>query len=195
MPVYKEGDTSISAWGDVEAFSFIEAEEGVCEIDFLGPKERYFVVEGEITVRANDETAHYAKGGFFDPPRGARITINGNGKWKLCRVRGNWGEELGGSGIFGVTRSDVPQNPGFPANYPRNTSFDNHYHDCDEYWILFIGSGTAYSEGQPYDVSPGDCIATRAGDYHDFPICAEQVEAVFFETTLKGQKRTGHLWT
>ena len=32
------------------------------------------------------------------------------------------------------------------------------------------------------------------GHHHDFPEVFEPVRAVYFETTLEGQKRRGHLW-
>ena len=83
---------------------------------------------------------------------------------------------------------------GDPVPYPKTTNFDCHYHDCDEYWILFEGSGTAVSEGNSYVVGAGDCVATGMGHHHDFPDVAERVQAVYFETTLAGQQRVGHLW-
>ena len=48
--------------------------------------------------------------------------------------------------------------------------FDCHFHDCDEYWILFAGRGIAVSEGKRYEVASGDCVATGMGHHHDFPI-------------------------
>jgi len=32
------------------------------------------------------------------------------------------------------------------------------------------------------------------GHHHDFPLVATPVRAVFFETTLGGARRRGHLW-
>ncbi|MGH2616746.1 MAG: cupin domain-containing protein, partial [Thermomicrobiales bacterium] len=81
-----------------------------------------------------------------------------------------------------------------PVSYPKTTSFDSHYHDCDEYWIVWAGRGVAVSEGQEYEVGPGDCVATGMGHHHDFPRVQEPVQAVYFETTLQGAKRRGHLW-
>jgi len=68
-------------------------------------------------------------------------------------------------------------------------------HDCDEYWIILKGSGIAVSENVEYKFSAGDCIVTKAGDHHDIPIIYEEVFGVYFETTLIGKKRIGHLWT
>ena len=93
-----------------------------------------------------------------------------------------------------VPVSMEPHNAGDLADYERNASFDNHYHDCDEYWIVFSGSGRVVSEGISYEVGVGDCIATGCGHHHDFPMVYEPVSAVFFETTIIGEKRPGHLW-
>jgi mannose-6-phosphate isomerase-like protein (cupin superfamily) len=80
------------------------------------------------------------------------------------------------------------------VDYPKTTHFDSHYHDCDEYWILFQGRGIAVSEGKMYEVREGDCVATGMGHHHDLPRVIEPMKAVYFETTLEGQKRRGHLW-
>ncbi len=71
---------------------------------------------------------------------------------------------------------------------------EKHFHDHDETWIILAGRGIAVSEGNSYQVGPGDCVATEMGHHHDFPIVFQPVKAVFFETTLAGQKRHGHLW-
>jgi mannose-6-phosphate isomerase-like protein (cupin superfamily) len=83
---------------------------------------------------------------------------------------------------------------GDPVDYPKTNGMDSHYHDCDEYWIIYKGKGQAVSEGKLYEVGPGDCIATGRGHHHDFPIDHEPVRAVYLETDLEGKKRKGHLW-
>ena len=112
----------------------------------------------------------------------------------LIHMCGRWGEDTGGSGLFSVAAVENAQERGDPVSYPKNTTLDNHYHDCDEYWILFGGRGTAVSEGVHYEVGPGDCVATGMGFHHDFPQVTESVRAVYFETTMMGRKRGGHLW-
>jgi mannose-6-phosphate isomerase-like protein (cupin superfamily) len=37
-------------------------------------------------------------------------------------------------------------------------------------------------------------VITGAGDHHDLPEISTPIRAVYFETTLVGEKRTGHLW-
>jgi mannose-6-phosphate isomerase-like protein (cupin superfamily) len=110
------------------------------------------------------------------------------------RLSGRWGADLGGCGIFRVVRQDNPVNRGDPVSYPKTTSVDVHYHDCDEYWIMLEGAGTARVGARQIPVQPGDCVTIGMGHHHDFPLVDAPVKAVFFETTLEGAKRVGHLW-
>lgn len=112
----------------------------------------------------------------------------------IIRIGGKWNCETGTRGVFQLSESDNPKNIGDPTDYDRNTEFDNHYHDCDEFWILFGGSGEVVTEGKRYNVRAGDCVFTKAGDHHDFPVVHKTIEGVWFETSLVGQKREGHLW-
>ena len=83
---------------------------------------------------------------------------------------------------------------GRPGPYLKTTNFDTHYHDCDEYWVVWGGRGRGGLGGAGYEVGPGDCVATGMGHHHDFARVHEPVRAVYFETTLGGAKRLGHLW-
>jgi len=196
MPVFKQGEGNAPPWSELEVFSLEYIDAGQMKLfKWRGPKERYIGIEGDVKGLCDGNEYTIERGQVFDPPVGKDfMIIADNGRGGICRCCGNWGEELGGSGLFTVLASDNPVNSGDPANYPRNTTFDNHYHDCDEYWIVYEGSGAAYSEGIRYEVGVGDCIATGRGYHHDFPIVNESVLAVYFETTQTGQKRHGHLW-
>lgn len=44
---------------------------------------------------------------------------------------------------------------------------DGHYHDCNEYWLIFAGKAKVFSEGRSYYVKAGDVLCTKAGDEHD----------------------------
>lgn len=112
----------------------------------------------------------------------------------IIRIGGNWNDKTGSRGVFQLNKTDNPKNTGDQVDYERNTEFDNHYHDCDEFWILFSGSGEVVTEGNRYNVRAGDCVFTKAGDHHDFPIVHKTIEGIWFETSLIGQKREGHLW-
>jgi mannose-6-phosphate isomerase-like protein (cupin superfamily) len=56
------------------------------------------------------------------------------------------------------------------------------------------GGGTVRVGKRAYEVGVGDCFAIGLGHSHDFSTVTEPVKAVFFETTLEGAKRIGHLW-
>ena len=78
---------------------------------------------------------------------------------------------------------------------PGRLSTPPHSHGASEEIVFVLaGSGQSWQDEQVYEVGPGDCVATGMGHHHDFPLVVEPVRAVFFETTLAGQKRRGHLW-
>lgn len=75
----------------------------------------------------------------------------------------------------------------------RAADFDRHYHDADEYWLIFAGRAIILSEGIQYEVGPGDIVCTRMGEEHDFLHVLEPVRAFYVEKELQGLKRSGHL--
>ncbi|HPC35383.1 MAG TPA: cupin domain-containing protein [Candidatus Marinimicrobia bacterium] len=113
---------------------------------------------------------------------------------ELFQISGNWSNDRGTCGVFRLEPSEQAYNYGDLTDYDRNTVFDNHFHDCDEYWFIVKGQGIAVSERKSYTVQAGDCVITVAGEHHDFPIVHEPILAVWFEGSLKGKKRPGHLY-
>lgn len=71
--------------------------------------------------------------------------------------------------------------------------FDRHYHDCDEYWLIFAGKAKVMSEGKEYYVKPGDIVCTQAGDEHDVLEVYEDLQAFWFEDATPEDGRIGHL--
>jgi mannose-6-phosphate isomerase-like protein (cupin superfamily) len=71
--------------------------------------------------------------------------------------------------------------------------FDCHYHDCDEYWLVFRGKARVMSEGVEYYVKPGDIVCTQADQDHDVVAVYEELEAFYFEAATPEGGRTGHL--
>lgn len=71
--------------------------------------------------------------------------------------------------------------------------FDRHYHDCDEYWLIYRGRARVLSEDIEYDVGPGDIVCTEAGQEHDVLVVYEDLEAFFLEDASPEGGRTGHL--
>ncbi len=74
------------------------------------------------------------------------------------------------------------------------TTFDRHFHDADEYWIVLDGRARVMSEGQEYEIGPGDVLATKMGDEHDIlEVLDGPLRIFWFEEELRGLKRPGHL--
>ena len=71
--------------------------------------------------------------------------------------------------------------------------FDCHFHDCDEYWLIFSGRARIRTEGQEFYVLPGDIVCTRAGDEHDVLEVYEDLAAFWFEDATPEGGRIGHL--
>jgi mannose-6-phosphate isomerase-like protein (cupin superfamily) len=196
MPVFRSGE-SVPAWCELRSFAIVGVGAGeTVRQERSEPKEMLIAGRGSCRIRIGDEEHELAEGAIFDVMTDVNAweITSGTTPATVIRMSGNWGEEVGGSGIFGAREVDDPKDVGNPVDYLKRTAFDSHFHDCDEYWILFEGRGTAVSEGKHFEVGPGDCVATGMGHHHDFPLVAEPVRAVFFETTLEGAKRRGHLW-
>ncbi len=202
MPVFRAGPGQAPAWCEMRQFDIVRLPAGAARYDFgrAGPREKLIVGEGACTISAAGREQAAAAGANIDLPAGkeaAGFSILAVAEdTTLIRMAGEWGDEVGGSGLFSaeeVTDGDRVDR-GDPVPYEKRTRFDCHFHDCDEYWIFFAGSGIAVSEGKSYEVASGDCVATGMGHHHDFPIVTEPVRAVYFETTMEGRKRRGHLW-
>jgi len=200
MPVFRSGKGLAPDWCELEFFDIVDLKPGDTHtFERMGKKEKVIVGEGKCLVVANGEERELEKGKMIDivgPDTAPVKVVQVMEPSTLIRMAGRWGEQVGGSGLFPVWNSEDGSPPkwGGPVDYRKTTGFDNHFHDCDEYWILFRGRGIAASEGKFYEVGPGDCVATGMGHHHDFPEVIEPVLAVFFETTLQGRKRLGHLW-
>ena len=74
-----------------------------------------------------------------------------------------------------------------------NGRFDRHFHDCDEYWLVFSGRARVLVGAQTYAVGPGDIVCTPTGTEHDVVAVAETLEAFWFEARTPPGGRVGHL--
>lgn len=74
-----------------------------------------------------------------------------------------------------------------------NGRFDRHYHDCDEYWLVFAGRARVAVGSETYIVGPGDIVCTPTGTEHDVVAVAETLEAFWFEAATPPGGRIGHL--
>jgi mannose-6-phosphate isomerase-like protein (cupin superfamily) len=196
MPVLKERNT-FPEWSELTFFEIIRMDEHETRrLERRAEKERLFAGEGIWFIRLHDNLAPLERGAYFDLPRRVSsfdLRPDRTGA-VLIRIGGNWGEEIGGCGVFHMENSDNPKDSGDPVPYMKYTDFDSHFHDCDEYWVLFKGRAVIMTEGKLFEVGSGDCVATRRGDHHDILNIIDPIDGVYIETTLRGRKRLGHLW-
>lgn len=200
MPVFQAGPNQAPEWCELEQFDIVRLTPGQTHVfPRLGHREKLVVGKGRCRASIGPEEVNAAEGAILevgpDVPYAQLKVVLCLDEVTVVRMAGHWGEETGGCGLFGGAEVEEPSDPGDPADYEKRTAFDSHWHDCDEYWIILEGRGVAVSEGKRYQVGPGDCVATGMGHHHDMPLISEPIKAVYFETTLEGQKRLGHLWS
>ena len=71
--------------------------------------------------------------------------------------------------------------------------FDRHFHDCDEYWLVFAGRAVVAVGDETYEVETGDIVCTRTGIEHDVVAVGETLRAFWFEGATPSGGRVGHL--
>ncbi|MBM3501779.1 MAG: hypothetical protein FJX74_24250 [Armatimonadetes bacterium] len=197
MPVFRAGANQAPEWCELEQFDLVELQVGQTHVfPRCGQREKLIVCRGRCRVACDRQEVDAREGANLDleAPFARFEVLVVHEPTTLIRMAGRWGAETGGSGIFGGAEVEDSRDVGDPVDYEKRTPFDNHYHDYDEYWIVFEGRGLAVSEGQAYEIGVGDCVATGMGFHHDLPRVHEPLRGVYFETTLEGRKRLGHLW-
>lgn len=195
MPLLKISENNFPDWSEVKRITqlTIEANSSAAVTNSF-PQYALFIISGECSIRTNGyEKIFLENDSLFSHKKNISIKTTAQ-KTELVIIEGNWNDEIGGSAVFKMSKNSIPRNIGDQVDYPRTNDFDNHYHDFDEYWIILKGSGLAVSEGVKYKFSGGDIVATRMGDHHDMPEVYEDIHGIYFETSLRGQKRLGHLW-
>lgn len=197
MPVFRSGKGLAPEWCEMEYFDITHLKPGEKHIfDRIGAKEKLIVGRGKCRIAFGGQMVDAEPGAQLDiTTPGDRFEVQDVAEdVTLVRMCGRWGDEVGGSGIFGLPIVEDPKENGDQVDYAKNHPLDNHYHDCDEYWIFYEGRGVAVSEGKFFEIGPGDCVATGMGHHHDMAQVIEPTVGVFFETTMEGRKRPGHLW-
>lgn len=185
---------SFPDWCEQKSFSVhdLTAGPGV-SVAVRHRSSRILGTAGSCQVRQGDRSQVLREGQFIDLEPG-EATLTANGPAQVVLLEGIWGTELGGCGTFRAENVAAPADRGDPVKYAKRTNIDAHYHDCQEFWLLLEGRATVVVDGQQLDMRPGDCLPIPMGAMHDMPDAPEPVKAVYFETTLRRQKRTGHLW-
>jgi mannose-6-phosphate isomerase-like protein (cupin superfamily) len=74
-----------------------------------------------------------------------------------------------------------------------NGRFDRHFHDCDEYWLVFAGRARVLVGSKTYTVEAGDIVSTSTGTDHDVIGVYETLEGFWFEGRTPPGGRIGHL--
>lgn len=197
VPVFRENETPPS-WCELEGFEIVELNGEVrVERHSSTRRERVLATLGTTQILYDGGSMLLKEGQFIDVDRFAHHPYSLKGcsaSAQVVRLMGHWGSDLAGCGIFRVQDELSPSDNGDPVDYRKTTRIDSHYHDCDEYWILLEGRATVVVGGLQMAMRPGDCVTIGMGHHHDMASAPEPVKAVFFETTLEGQKRVGHLW-
>jgi len=196
MPrIVREGE-KLPDWCQLKAFSISRVDRAGKTLIPRGPQDRIVSCSGSVNVRLGDRSQVIGNAQFIDftPEIGQVEVTPVYDSGLIIWLSGDWGNELGGCGVFSASDLDSPSDKGDPVPYPKTTSIDSHYHDCDEYWILLEGSATVVVNGEAAGFEPGDCLCIGMGYHHDMPHAPKQVKAVYFETGLEREKRVGHLW-
>ncbi|MBV9579705.1 MAG: hypothetical protein JO057_14040 [Chloroflexi bacterium] len=154
------------------------ADPTSCELKPTYPRERLVVLHGEVCVESELGRFTLKRRDFVElPPSGARVTNAGTASAELARIAGHWQQ---------VIRNEICLfRPDRPCEY--------HYHDSDEYWMVFRGHFTLNYDGAEYDLRPGLMLAAGMGFEHGALAPQEHFEAVVIATQLEGQRRDGHL--
>jgi len=197
MPVFRSNEGKVPKWCELEHFEILElGAEQELRLPRRSSREIVLVTYGTGMVSFPNHSMIFYEPQFIAVPDHVEsYTVGGTFRpAQFVRFCGRWGTELGGCTIFRVSLEARSRYVGDPVSYPKATSFDSHYHDYDEYWVILEGSGTVVVGHDKHIVRPGDCIAVGMGHHHDFPLVDAPVKAAALETTVLGAKRLGHLW-
>jgi mannose-6-phosphate isomerase-like protein (cupin superfamily) len=186
--------TPFPAWSDVKSFSLCDfGPQRPISVAVTHERARLLVTSGGCQVRQRSRSQVLREGQFVPLEAGEAVLV-ATGPAQAVIFEGSWGDELGGCGVFRAENVPAPADKGDPVTYAKRTNIDAHYHDCQEFWVLLEGAAGVVVSDQHLTMSSGDCLPIPMGAMHDMPDAPQPVKAVYFETTLRGRKRTGHLW-
>lgn len=183
-------------WCQLRSFEILKPGTETLTFEPRGPMDRVVAAGGGIVVGQGAGAMVLAPGQFHDlSAAGGACTVRALTPASIAvRLAGDWPGAIGGCGVFTATDTATPGDRGDPVSYAKSTTIDRHYHDCDEYWIVLAGRATVVVGDEAEEVGPGDCLCIGMGRHHDMPQAPEPVTAIYFETSLERQRRTGHLW-
>jgi mannose-6-phosphate isomerase-like protein (cupin superfamily) len=199
MPVIKSQYDALPDWSELTFYEVNRIKEDRF-YTFIkrAEKNELFVLEGECLIKSASFLKKVKEFEMFEIPDGMNSfeLYPTTGYCGFIIAGGKWNDDHGSIGTFKIANNQFPKNDGDPADYDgeRRTDFDNHFHDCDEFWIIYEGKGKIATEGNINIVEAGNCVATKAGDHHDMIDVYEPIRGAYLETSLMGRKRSGHLW-
>jgi mannose-6-phosphate isomerase-like protein (cupin superfamily) len=141
-------------------------------------KDRIIVLGGSVQVECESGRFTLQKRDYFEiPESGAKITNNGPVIAEVGRVEGHWDHTIRGEICL----------------FQPETPCDYHYHDGDEYWVVFRGHFTLDYNGIKVPMKPGMMMAAGKGFEHGSLNPEEQFQAMVLAMPLEGELRDGHL--
>ena len=173
-PVAPRADGHVNYWGYYQDRPLPYTRT----IEPTHPKDRIVVISGQVQVESEHGRFTLHKRDYYDvPASGAKLTNTGQSNAEIGRVMGHW-ERTIRSEIF---MSQV----GNPCDY--------HYHDGDEYWIVFRGHFPLDYNGLHVPVEPGKLLAFGKGYEHGLLEPPETMGALVLAMPLEDRERDGHL--
>ena len=105
---------------------------------------------------------------------GATLTNNGSSMAELARIEGHWDHTV---------RSEICMfQPGNPCDY--------HYHDGDEYWVVFRGHFDIDYHGLKCPTRPGELLAFGKGYEHGLLHPEDVMQAIVLAMPPQGASAT-----
>jgi mannose-6-phosphate isomerase-like protein (cupin superfamily) len=196
MPVISPG-AEMPAWSKLRSYQTFEvAPDAKLFIPASQPNARLLTMSGMcIAASGRTRTALWPQQ-FLDIQPGARgfEVLGTRHPCKLMLFEGHWGEGVGACGVYEIFPNAPNPNTGDPFAYEKSTTFDSHYHDFDEYWMVLKGACEVVIGPSHFHAGPGDCVVLGLGHHHDITKIDGSLYFAFFQTIPEGAARSGHLW-
>lgn len=150
----------------------------VRRIEKTHPSERLVVIGGTVQVESEHGRFSLQKRDYVDVPEsGLTLTSSSAGAPEIAWIKGDWERTIRTEVFFAQ--------PGMPCDY--------HYHDGNEYWVIFRGNFTLDFAGRRIPVGPGTLMAGGMGLEHGALDPEQPLSAIVMAMPLEGRGRDGHL--
>jgi mannose-6-phosphate isomerase-like protein (cupin superfamily) len=196
MPLVAHGE-DFPGWSKVQRYrEFAVAPDQKLAIAATRPSARLLTMAGMCIAQSGRRRTALWPQQFLDLTPGSKgfEVLGTRQDCQLMLFEGDWGEEVGACGVYEIFPSAKNPNRGDPVEYEKSTTFDSHYHDFDEYWMILTGACEVVIDQTHFDAGPGDCVAIGMGHHHDMAHITGSVKFGFFQTIPEGTGRSGHLW-